>query len=298
MRLVTGLRHVLDETAEVRVPAEQLRVAAVEAIADLTRRYGENELRRSSVLRGHVDAIATQLGYAEEVLELPLSKSVADTHRRARARAVPSRQTTFFTEHRVGLMAVWARDSRGWWLDRYREKYDKEPPRDLWMINPATAAGGQIRPGQHALFGPDDHHAFFVEMEARYRAEAGLPAKGEGWISQAFLARCVETALPGHDVVREASPDWLAPQRLDIFVPSLCLAIEYQGEQHFYSLDHWGGDRGLADRQVMDARKREACRAAGVTLLEWRYDEPISDEAVMRTLASITEVVNRLPEPP
>ncbi len=83
-----------------------------------------------------------------------------------------------------------------------------------------------------------------------------------------------------------------APQRLDIYVPSL--AIEYQGEQLFYPLDHLGGDQGLADRQAMDERKCEACRAAGVTLIEWRFDEPISDEAVRLAPLSAVEKAGRV----
>ncbi len=291
IRLITGLRHVLEETADVRVPAEQLRAAAVEAIADLRRRYGENELRRSSVLRGHVDEIATQLGHAEEVLELPLSEPVADMHRRVRARAVPSRDTTFFMEHRVGLMATWRRDRREWWRQHYIELHGTEPPEGWWWDK-----GGQIAPGRMRDFGYLDqgtHRQFLDEMERRYREENQLPARGEGWVSQAFLARCVEAALPGHEVVREASPDWLAPQRLDIFVPSLRLAIEYQGEQHFYPLDHLGGDQGLADRQAMDERKREACGKAGVVLVEWPYDEPVSVETVLGRLDELGLISRR-----
>ena len=122
-------------------------------------------------------------------------------------------------------------------------------------------------------------------METRYREEAGLPARGEGWVSERHLVGCVETALPGVEVVRQARPAWLGGgQSLDIFLPSLDLAIEYQGEQHYVALGHWGGEAGLAERRELDERKRDACLRAGVRLVEWRYDEPVSVDAVRRRL--------------
>jgi hypothetical protein len=122
-------------------------------------------------------------------------------------------------------------------------------------------------------------------MEARYRAELDLPARGEGWVSEIHLVRCVEAVLPGVEIVRQARPPWLdARQSLDVFIPSLELAIEYQGEQHYLALDHWGGEAGLADRRELDERKRDACLRAGIRLIEWRYDEPVSVGAVRARL--------------
>ena len=121
-------------------------------------------------------------------------------------------------------------------------------------------------------------------MEARYRSEAGLPALGEGWFSETHLAHLFAEALPGVEVVREARLDWLVGQRLDIYIPSLALAIEYQGIQHYEPIGLFGGEVGLARRQAMDARRKEACIRAGVRLVEWRYDEPISKDVVAARL--------------
>jgi len=86
--------------------------------------------------------------------------------------------------------------------------------------------------------------------------------------------------------VREASPSWLNGQRLDIYIPALKCAIEYQGEQHYLRLDHLGGEQGLKDRQEMDERKRIACIKEGVMLIEWRYDDNISVESVKAKLSA------------
>ncbi len=121
-------------------------------------------------------------------------------------------------------------------------------------------------------------------MRALYRQRQGLPAKGEGWVSETYLAKCVEKVLSGRQVIREARAKWLGQQRLDVFVPDLKLAIEYQGEQHYFPLEHWGGEQGLEDRQAMDKAKREACSKAGITLIEWSYKTPITEETVQAAL--------------
>ena len=148
--------------------------------------------------------------------------------------------------------------------------------------------GGRIAPGsdEEQWFDARDQAEFFAEMEARYRAEMDLPARGEGRVSELHLVRCVEAALPGVEIVRQARPSWLGGrQSLDIVIPSLAVAIEYQGEQHYLALAHWGGEIGLAARRELDERKRDACWRAGIRLIEWRYDEPVSVEAVRARLS-------------
>ena len=52
---------------------------------------------------------------------------------------------------------------------------------------------------------------------------------------------------------------------LDIFVPNLALAFEYQGEQH-YQANWYLGDRTAAHKR--DKEKRALCKEYGITLIE------------------------------
>lgn len=129
-------------------------------------------------------------------------------------------------------------------------------------------------------------------MEARYWREAGLPALGEGWVSVTHLARSVAKALPGHEVTREARLPWLAGLRLDVYVADLRIAFEYQSVQHYEPVEYFGGPEALAKRQMMDERKRLACRAAGVVLIEWPYDEVVSTTAILERLRTAGIMIN------
>lgn len=58
---------------------------------------------------------------------------------------------------------------------------------------------------------------------------------------------------------------------LDIYLPSKSLAIEYQGEQHFIPLEHFGGKERLIELQRRDKEKTEACKDNGISLIEIDY---------------------------
>ena len=103
------------------------------------------------------------------------------------------------------------------------------------------------------------------------------------WIHETQLADLVKARYP--DAIREFSPFWLSGLRLDIYVPSLRVAFEYQGEQHYEPMKMYGGGEGLLGRQRLDQRKRELCAANGVTLIEWKYTKPISREILIKELA-------------
>ncbi len=56
--------------------------------------------------------------------------------------------------------------------------------------------------------------------------------------------------------------------QLDVFVPELSLAFEYQGRQHFEDVFRFAPQKHYADR---DLEKRIACKYANITLIEVPY---------------------------
>ena len=64
----------------------------------------------------------------------------------------------------------------------------------------------------------------------------------------------------------------------DFYLPDLNLCVEYDGEQHFKSIDFFGGEDGLQKRQLHDKIKTEYCQNNNISLLRIKYDENIEDK--------------------
>jgi hypothetical protein len=114
-------------------------------------------------------------------------------------------------------------------------------------------------------------------IENTVRREFGFEPVGEGWISEAMLYQIICRIYPGQEVLRREHPGFLEGLELDIYVPALKLAIEYQGQQHFHPIRAWGGKAALQAVQDRDARKAALCVEHGVRLVTVDYTEPLSE---------------------
>ena len=112
---------------------------------------------------------------------------------------------------------------------------------------------------------------------ARTRIRTKLTADGiikPKWKHELSLFHAVRKKYP--DTLYQYRPAWLGRQSLDLYIPSLCTAIEYQGIQHFHPVDFFGGEEALLARQELDQQKRRLCEENDVRLIEWPYDlEPV-----------------------
>lgn len=94
----------------------------------------------------------------------------------------------------------------------------------------------------------------------------------------------MKAILPDVLIQREASPPWLGRQRLDIFLPTLNLAIEYQGAQHFTPVTVFGGEAGLVRAQERDALKKRLCEENGVDILYVLSTDAVTEPSIRRRL--------------
>lgn len=58
---------------------------------------------------------------------------------------------------------------------------------------------------------------------------------------------------------------------IDVFLPGLKLGFEYQGEQHYMSIEYWGGEASLSAIRARDAEKISAFAESGITIIEVPY---------------------------
>jgi Zn finger protein HypA/HybF involved in hydrogenase expression len=75
---------------------------------------------------------------------------------------------------------------------------------------------------------------------------------------------------------------------LDLYNANLRLAVEHHGKQHFIPIEFFGGRKQFERQLVHDERRRQACREAGITLLEInQLGEETSIEELRSKLKSI-----------
>ncbi|MFO1434771.1 MAG: hypothetical protein U1F76_32600 [Candidatus Competibacteraceae bacterium] len=143
----------------------------------------------------------------------------------------------------------------------------------------------------HTLFsrkelGPDVYQGEeYRKIENKVRDIFGYPRIGEKWISETILFKVVSMILSPMEVIHHYRGIELQGLELDIWIPEVRLGIEYQGEQHYQVIDHWGGEEGLKKRQENDRKKKILCKQAGYTLVEFHYFEDLSEEAIRKKLS-------------
>jgi len=104
------------------------------------------------------------------------------------------------------------------------------------------------------------------------------------WVNEYALFRLIKKHVG--DAIYQYHTDWLGNQSIDIFLPSQKVAIEYQGKQHFESIEMFGGESALEQTIERDKRKRQRCFENGIILLEWLYTTPVNEEAVFSFIKS------------
>lgn len=106
------------------------------------------------------------------------------------------------------------------------------------------------------------------KAENSLREEMGIPKVGEGWVSETDLYYKIKEFLSSHEVIHHFRDKWLGRQHLDIYIPALKLAFEYQGLQHSKPIDFFGGEKAFIENQKRDNLKKQKCKQAGVYLIE------------------------------
>lgn len=115
---------------------------------------------------------------------------------------------------------------------------------------------------------------------------------GEGSVGENILYQIVCRIFPNQLVIRHHRPAWLLALELDIYLPALNLAFEYQGRQHFQTIKAWGGEKALKDIKERDARKAEICQQIGIELITVSYTEPLLEDYIRKILIKHSVISN------
>lgn len=118
--------------------------------------------------------------------------------------------------------------------------------------------------------------------ENEIRIDFGLKISGTRFNEDLLFKTILKEFGEKYKVVSQGSPSWLKPQRFDVYLPELNIAIEYQGEQHFRPVNFSGKGEDFAIEQFelnqkRDEIKKKKCFENNCVLLEMRFDDDINE---------------------
>ncbi len=93
------------------------------------------------------------------------------------------------------------------------------------------------------------------------------------WKSEHMLYKLLKSYFS--DAVFQYRDTFLGQQSLDVYIPSLKIAFEYQGLQHYEPVEVFGGEEHFLKQQSNDKKKKSICRKKNIELIEWKYNEKI-----------------------
>lgn len=96
------------------------------------------------------------------------------------------------------------------------------------------------------------------------------------------LLRIIEQIFPNQSIVKEFNLAEYGGLFIDIFLPKLNIAFEFDGEQHFRFIQHFHGTRdNFLMARKRDLKKTDLCQERGITLVRVRFDEPLTKDHIL-----------------
>jgi len=102
------------------------------------------------------------------------------------------------------------------------------------------------------------------------------------------LLEIVEELFPNQRIELEHN---VAPRGglfLDIYLPRLKIAFEFDGLQHFQYTEHFHGTRqDFVKAKKRDIQKEDLCREQNITLIRVAYNEELTKELVQNKIMEV-----------
>lgn len=128
-------------------------------------------------------------------------------------------------------------------------------------------------------------HGEFIQKAHDHICGCGCP-RCKSTKTQERIFQFLLNTFPDENWSWESSPKWLYPQRFDIYNESKNLAIEYNGEQHYFPIEVFGGKKEYENRILLDAKKKDICAFNKCELYVIKYDN-VNYDRIREDIANI-----------
>ena len=127
-------------------------------------------------------------------------------------------------------------------------------------------------------------HGEFWQRPAGHLQGQGCPKCTKK--NQTRIFNFLESQFPNLIWEWEASPDWLYPQKFDIYNSAYNIAVEYNGEQHYVPVKKFGGIIRFKQQLEWDKQKAQKCQENNCNLYIIKFDK--------ENLQDLTNYINNL----
>lgn len=134
-------------------------------------------------------------------------------------------------------------------------------------------------------------HGDFWQIPNNHLMGCGCPR-----CNQSKLEEIVRTFLIKNDMkfISQGKFDWLINEKhmkLDFYLPDYNVAIECQGGQHFFPVEHFGGEEVFKKQLESDSIKRKLCEEHGIKLL---YYSNLDIEYPYKVFTDLNELLEEI----
>lgn len=117
--------------------------------------------------------------------------------------------------------------------------------------------------------------SLYKKLISSFIIENDLKVGDDRWVSEKYLYFRIKECFPELPIVRHASPAWLGNQHFDIYLPSINVAIEYNGKQHYEPIKYFGGEKSFQHVKELDNQKYRVAMENNTTVIIHKYDDEI-----------------------
>ena len=116
-------------------------------------------------------------------------------------------------------------------------------------------------------------------------------------VCETRLFEALQNAFPSQEIIRKyRNYKWLGRKEIDIFFPKIKLGIEYQGQQHFRSVEMFGGQQAFEKQLERDFEKIAECTKNNITLYHFSYDASNTDNVAYPVFTNEDVLINKIKE--